>query len=256
MKRILIIVFVIFACFGQLSLVEAKTVKVKASATASGEYNSYFHAGNAADDSPWTRWLGEYNSFPCWIMFDLREVQPIENVKIFWCGSYYIPSSYDILVSSDGVDWESVYSNVSDSFDSGGTVREINREARYIKCHIDSGRYYGAITEFEIYKKINIPNTMRFQGDLKTASGDPLNGDYSIAFRLYEEKDSGAPIWEETQQNISITAGLLDVALGSANPIDVSFDRQYWLGVEVESDGEMTPRFALSSAPYAFTAEQ
>ena len=36
------------------------------------------------------------------------------------------------------------------------------------------------------------------------------------------------------------------------NPLDLLFDEQYYFGVEVGSDGEMTPRQAMTSVPSAF----
>lgn len=101
-----------------------------------------------------------------------------------------------------------------------------------------------------------IPRLMRFQGMLKDAGGAPLDGAYDLTFRLYEDELAGAPIWEEVQQNINIDDGLLDVELGSVTALELPFDRQYWLGVEVESDGEMVPRFKLTTVPYSFKAAQ
>jgi hypothetical protein len=50
-----------------------------------------------------------------------------------------------------------------------------------------------------------------------------------------------------------VKKGLFSTALGSVIPIstDVAFDKQYFLGIKVGNDTEMTPRYALQSAPYA-----
>lgn len=104
--------------------------------------------------------------------------------------------------------------------------------------------------------KISVPHFMRFQGKLQDATGALLNGAFTLTFRLYEEETGGAPLWSETQQSINIVDGLLDVELGSVTPIDLPFDKQYWLGVEVESDGEMIPRFKLATVPYSFISER
>ena len=99
-----------------------------------------------------------------------------------------------------------------------------------------------------------VPATMRFQARLGDSEGAPLDGVFNLTFRLYDADTSGTPAWEEIQQGVSIEDGVVDVELGSITPIDVTFDRLYWLGVEVEDDGEMTPRFKLASVPYSFSS--
>ena len=43
----------------------------------------------------------------------------------------------------------------------------------------------------------------------------------------------------------------MDVVLGTVEGIDLPFNEQYYLGIKVESDDEMTPRFEMTSVPYA-----
>ena len=97
---------------------------------------------------------------------------------------------------------------------------------------------------------------MRLQGVLKDAYGTPLNGAYSLIFRLYSADTGGMPIWEEMHMDVNIEDGILDIEVGSIIPIELPFDSQYWLGVEIEFDGEMTPRFKLNSVPYSFSSER
>ncbi|PIQ89931.1 MAG: hypothetical protein COV72_00460 [Candidatus Omnitrophica bacterium CG11_big_fil_rev_8_21_14_0_20_42_13] len=94
--------------------------------------------------------------------------------------------------------------------------------------------------------------TIRFQAKLGDAQEIPIDGALNLIFRLYEKDNGGNPIWEEIHPATSVQNGILDLELGSITPFNLPFDMQYWLGVEIESDGEMTPRFKLSSAPYAF----
>lgn len=101
-----------------------------------------------------------------------------------------------------------------------------------------------------------VPHLMRFQGNLGDADEQPLNGIFTLTFRIYDAETGGTPLWEEVQENIDIEKGFLDILLGSVTSLDLPFDKQYWLGVEVESDGEMTPRFKLTTVPYSFTSEK
>ncbi len=60
-------------------------------------------------------------------------------------------------------------------------------------------------------------------------------------------------MWEETQ-NAGMEKGIFHVYLGSVVPLDLDFDREYLVGISVDSGSELAPRIPLSSAPYAFRA--
>lgn len=104
--------------------------------------------------------------------------------------------------------------------------------------------------------KERVPRTLRFQGMLKDNQENLLNGTVDLTFRLYDAVTEGALIWEETQYTTAVDNGLLDVELGSVTTLDLPFDRQYWLGVQVAADpAELTPRFKLTSVPYAVESD-
>jgi len=105
-----------------------------------------------------------------------------------------------------------------------------------------------------------IPHLIRFQGKLVDADGEPLNDDRCrITFRIYDADDGGSLVWDETHQEVSVTNGVFTVLLGSIDPdrdpLDLSFDENYWLSMEVERDGEMAPRQQITSAGYAYHAK-
>jgi hypothetical protein len=99
-----------------------------------------------------------------------------------------------------------------------------------------------------------------YQGRLGDSTGSPLNGDYNMTFRIYSVPDGGTALWVEphTEGNKpSVVDGLFSVLLGSLVPIPtnvVTDNSVLYLGLEVESDGEMTPRTILGSVPYAVQA--
>jgi len=99
------------------------------------------------------------------------------------------------------------------------------------------------------------PQSIGFQASLEDTQGLPLEGTFDLTFRLYDTDFAGDPLWEETQ-NVYVEEGLLDVELGAQTAIELPFDKQYWLGVEVEADGEMSPRFKFKSVPYSFKSMQ
>ena len=92
------------------------------------------------------------------------------------------------------------------------------------------------------------PGVLSYQGQLTDAAGNPVNGNVDITFRLYDVPEGGTPLWEEAHTGanaVPVEGGLFHVLLGSLNPIpsDVwSHDDALYLGIQVESDPEMTPR--------------
>ena len=98
------------------------------------------------------------------------------------------------------------------------------------------------------------PPTINYQGSLANAGGTPVNGSVVMTFRLYNAASGGAMLWQETQLSVGVTNGNFSAALGSATPIALPFDVPYWLTVQINADGEMSPRQPLASSPYAFRA--
>jgi len=100
-----------------------------------------------------------------------------------------------------------------------------------------------------------IPHLMNYQGKATDKTGAPINGTYNLTFRIYNSETGGTPKWTETQPNISISNGIFQVQLGSVTPLNLLFNEDYWISIEINTDGEMSPRARLASVPYAYKAE-
>lgn len=98
-----------------------------------------------------------------------------------------------------------------------------------------------------------IPPLINYQGQLKDATGAPLDGFYPITFAIYNALNGNAVIWTE-MQNVSVNKGSFNVLLGSTVPFpENTFNTpDRWLGIKIGSDPELTPRRRLVSTPYAF----
>jgi hypothetical protein len=96
---------------------------------------------------------------------------------------------------------------------------------------------------------------MNYQGKATDKAGAPLNGNYNLTFRVYSTSTGGAAKWTEAQTVVQITNGVFSVQLGSVTPLNLAFDEDYWVSLEINTDGEMTPRTKLASVPYAYRAE-
>lgn len=100
-----------------------------------------------------------------------------------------------------------------------------------------------------------VPHLIRFQGKVTDTAGAPLNGAYNITFRLYDADTGGTLLWSETQSTVPVNNGIFTTLLGNVTALDLPFDQPYWLSMEVNNDGEMTPRQQISAVGYAIHAE-
>ncbi len=99
-----------------------------------------------------------------------------------------------------------------------------------------------------------IPHTMSYQGILTDNNGIAVkDGTYKLKFDLYKTISGGSSIWEEVQ-NIEVKKGVFNIVLGKINPLDIPFDKPYWLGISVGNNNELTPRVSLNSSAYSFSA--
>ena len=98
-----------------------------------------------------------------------------------------------------------------------------------------------------------VPSTINYQGKLTDASGVALNGYYNMEFRIYDAASGGTLLWSESHSSVPVMKGLFNVLLGETDPINLPFDGQYYLEIQVGSD-VLTPRIPLSAVAYAFRA--
>lgn len=99
---------------------------------------------------------------------------------------------------------------------------------------------------------------INFQGKVanKTSGTNISDGNYSFTFKLYTVSSGGAAIWTETK-TLTVTNGIFQTLLGDTTSLPGSVDfntDNIYLGVEFNSDGEMSPRIRFSAVPYAFNA--
>jgi len=96
-----------------------------------------------------------------------------------------------------------------------------------------------------------IPQLISLDGYLTNSTGSARNGSFSFNFTLYSA--SGSALWTETQ-TLTVSSGKLNALLGSVSALTLPFDQDYYLGINVNADGEMSPRYRIASSAYAYTA--
>ncbi len=98
-----------------------------------------------------------------------------------------------------------------------------------------------------------IPQTINYQGYLTNPDGEPLDGNYSMEFQIYDSETEGTLLWSEEQSEVAVVSGLFHVILGEVTSIELGFDEPYWLEVTVEGE-PLSPRQELTSVGQAFKA--
>ena len=99
-----------------------------------------------------------------------------------------------------------------------------------------------------------VPHLINYQGRLTNPSGVPLEGSYSLTFRIYDAETAGNLLWEETQNNVVIQKGIFSILLGSVTNLNLAFDKPYFLEIKVGEE-VMSPRQRIASTGYAIKAE-
>ena len=105
-----------------------------------------------------------------------------------------------------------------------------------------------------------VPRLIKFTGAVKDATGKAQTGAVTLTFSLYEEQESGRPLWVETQSVQLDEQGRYIVLLGAMQPEGLPLDlfvtgQAHWLGVQpaLPGAGEQ-PRVLLVGVPYALKA--
>lgn len=113
-----------------------------------------------------------------------------------------------------------------------------------------------------------IPHLITYKGDIKELAKDDGKVDkdekekkekdkdvYNLTFRIYNLEIGGVALWEETHLQVPVKKGNFEVILGSITPLDLRFDEDYWLSIEVDSEGEIAPRERMTSVSYAYMSD-
>ncbi len=99
-----------------------------------------------------------------------------------------------------------------------------------------------------------IPRKISFQGILTNAGGVAISDSACImSFYLYDQKENGTALWSENQI-VVVQNGLFSVELGRIQPLELPFDRPYWLAIRIGNGDELPSRLALASSPYSLRA--
>lgn len=101
-----------------------------------------------------------------------------------------------------------------------------------------------------------VPPGITQQGRLLDSEGNPVTGEVTFTFTIYDEATEGNELWT-AEQEITLDDGYFSTRLGGSGapfPAALFNGSDRFLGVAVGSDDEMSPRQTLGSVPYAHMA--
>jgi len=102
-----------------------------------------------------------------------------------------------------------------------------------------------------------VPGIISYQGRL-TDTGIAVDTIVDITVKLYTVPSGGTSLWQETHSSVQITDGLFTVLLGvvdmTGNPLPDSLfnNPDVYLGVQIGTSAEISPRTKMATVPYSF----
>ncbi len=110
--------------------------------------------------------------------------------------------------------------------------------------------------EIQTASSIVIPRTFSYQGTLRDASGNLVNGTVKLTLRIYNTVTGGNALHTETFNNVTVRDGVFSIVVGDTTPIASTVFDNYplYLGISVNQDSELLPRQRLHPVPYAMQA--
>ena len=100
----------------------------------------------------------------------------------------------------------------------------------------------------------NIPQTLNYQGILRDAQGDVVNGTRNMTVRIYDAAIGGTALHEETIGDVQVRDGIFNVVLGDVATLgnNVFANGPRFIGITIAPDSrELVPRQRLHPVPWA-----
>src|SRR5947207_12967504 len=111
----------------------------------------------------------------------------------------------------------------------------------------------GVVTAQGPHPQGTLGTAFTYQGQLKQNNA-PANGLFSFTFKLFDAPSGGSQIGGAINQSIAVTNGLFTTLLDFGASTFNGDAR--WLSIAIGADPELTPRQAVTAAPYALCALQ
>lgn len=129
----------------------------------------------------------------------------------------------------------------------------MNTKSALIRVLVTLAILVGAAAISQTVEAQEVPPVLPYQGFLTQGNGSPVDGTATIVFRLYRNANDVTPVWTETHSNVAVEDGVFYVYLGAVTDLVPYFTdgSTMFLSLDVNGDGEATPRQEIGSVPYA-----
>ncbi|RAL20917.1 hypothetical protein DL240_14680 [Lujinxingia litoralis] len=117
---------------------------------------------------------------------------------------------------------------------------------------------FGAVCLFATPATAAPPTQILQQGRLLDESGEPKSGMVDMQFTIYNAETAGEILWQDEIRVELDDNGFYTVSLGEqGSPLNAAVFAadQTWIGVALDGEDELTPRFQFHSVPYALTSD-
>ena len=101
-----------------------------------------------------------------------------------------------------------------------------------------------------------VPKEINYQGTL-VQNGEPVNGNVTIIFKLFDDEAEGAELWSEAHPSVTISEGIYHVQLGSITPFPPDlFTTSGNRFIDILVNGtQLSPRTKFTSVAYSLSTE-
>ncbi|RJP72292.1 MAG: hypothetical protein C4539_03815 [Ignavibacteriales bacterium] len=145
--------------------------------------------------------------------------------------------------------------NHNDKKDYGAKMKKI-----FILCVIQLFLIFiGHLTESAFAQEVKsskMPSQVLFNGYLSDKEGRNLADDnYNFIIHVYDSPDAQLPLWSGKYENVEVKDGLFTIMIGSDEENTLSFDKKYYLGIQVNDEAEMPQRLELGTTAYSLGAK-
>lgn len=107
-----------------------------------------------------------------------------------------------------------------------------------------------------LFSNLIFAQLLSIQGIARDNAGASLaDGTYNFTFRAYSALTGGTADWTEAQ-SLTVTNGVFSTNLGAVTSMSgLNFNNEYFLSIEIGTNGELSPRTKLTMTPYAIMAQ-
>ena len=155
-----------------------------------------------------SRWSSEQGSGPQWAMIDLGEEYKIDGVNLYWESGK--ANGYSIKTSTDGVQWQDVYTNPSHPSNLTDKIQFEEISARYVKLDI-----HAVLNEDPLGITVAWPTISLYE--IQVLSSETEEVDKTQLQSLYDEASKAT--FKHAEKELQYAVVHLNTALEAANTV-------------------------------------